>query len=338
MSTVSRGKRLVARRGPTVAVLLAAVGVLALAGAGWLLLNPPTDTVVQQRGAQTFAAGGASSAVVTGNSTLYDQGERLRNRSVYLRGATPELTLTVGATLPADSAANATQRLTLVLQGTRDGQPFWRQERLLLDRMVAPGAGPANTTLDVPAVADRLARAREEVGGVGEFDATLRLRTTYRSDRYEGRLNATAPLTITEQAYWIDGSLAAERTKSRTVTQTVTGRTDPVAVGGLGFAGLVALAGAGWVTRYHRRLDADAVETEVTRSQYDEWISDGEFPSGPDKRYIRIESLEDLVDVAIDSNKRVIYDDVYQAFAVADDDLVYYFTTDIDRVAPWLNM
>lgn len=338
MSTVSRGKRLVARRGTAVAVLLAAVGLLALAGAGWLLLNPPTDTVVRERGAQTFGAGAEHGAVVTGNSSLYDRGERLENRSVYPLEAAPDLSFTVGATLPTDHDANATQRLTLVLRGTRDGQEFWHDERVLVDRTVDPGDDPASATVDVPAVAERLVQAREEVGGVGTFDARLRLRTTYRSDSYEGTLNATAPLTITDGAYWLDDRLAAERTESETVSRTVMASPDPVAVGGLALAGLLAFGGAGWVTRYHRQLDADAVETEVTRSQYEEWISDGEFPSGPDKRYIRIESLEDLVDVAIDSNKRVIYDDVYEAFAVADDDLVYYFTTDIDRVEPWLNM
>jgi hypothetical protein len=75
----------------------------------------------------------------------------------------------------------------------------------------------------------------------------------------------------------------------------------------------------------------------VYRERYAEWISNGEFPTDTDKRYVTISSLEDLVDIAIDSNKRVIYDETLDAYGVADGDIVYYYGDEGD-IDSWLDM
>ncbi|WP_255151777.1 DUF5305 domain-containing protein [Halorarius halobius] len=340
MSTGTQAKHVVATRGPTVAVVLVLVGVFALGGAGWLVAFPPTEQVTEQRAEQTFASDVETSALVTGSTPLYAEGVRLRDKPVYLLAAAPEATYSVETSVPEGPTVAVSQRLVLVYEGTRNGETFWQTERLLVNesQRVTDGTARANATLNMSAVAQRLQSVRSAVGGVGVFETRLELRVDYRSNRYEGTLNASAPLQVTGRAYWVDGDLSGSRTQSRSVSRTVTRQPDPLLVGSLVLVGALALVGAGGVAYVYRDLDVDSVATETVRSRYEEWISEGEFPSGPDKRYIRINTLEDLVDVAIDSNKRVIYDDVYQAYAVADGDLVYYYTDDYDRIAPWLNM
>lgn len=340
MSTASQVEHVVATRGPTLALVLAVVGVVALAGSGWLLVNPPTEQVTDQRATQTFGSDVTTSAVVTGDTPLYATGTELTDRPLYLLAAAPNATYTVETQVPAETPVEVSQSLVLVLQGTKDGEEFWRSERVLLNdtRRVDGATAEAATTVNMSAVEERLSDARTAVGEVGVFRASLQLRVDYRSDRYAGTLNASAPLQISSRAYWVDGDLAAEETRAQTVTRTVTHSPDPLFVGGLAVVGFGAVFGAGGIAMFYRRLDPETVEVRTARTRYEEWISDGEFPSGPDKRYIRINSLEDLVDVAIDSNKRVIYDDVYEAYAVADGDLVYYFTDDPSRIEPWLNM
>jgi hypothetical protein len=121
------------------------------------------------------------------------------------------------------------------------------------------------------------------------------------------------------------------------VTREETRPANPAVYGGMGLLGLLAVVGAGAVTYVERDIDVDALETEYFHEEYRGWISEGEFPTGTDKRYISINSLEDLVDIAIDSNKRVIFDPSLDVYAVIDGDLVYYFSKDPFNVDIWLD-
>jgi hypothetical protein len=100
----------------------------------------------------------------------------------------------------------------------------------------------------------------------------------------------------------------------------------------------VLLAGAVAVLYRSRRIDPVAVRTDMDRSRYDEWISNGEIPTKTRKDYIRTDSLEDLVDVAIDSNSRVIYDRNLDAYATVEDNLIYYFVTDETEFTEWFDV
>jgi hypothetical protein len=53
---------------------------------------------------------------------------------------------------------------------------------------------------------------------------------------------------------------------------------------------------------------------------------------------VTINSLEDLVDIAIDCNKRVIFDDSLEVYAVADGDIVYYYSENNQRLDSWLDL
>jgi hypothetical protein len=87
-----------------------------------------------------------------------------------------------------------------------------------------------------------------------------------------------------------------------------------------------------------RKVDIEELKMQIDRAQFSEWISEGDFPSGQNRQYVYIESLEDLVDVAIDVNKRVIYDPEIETYAVPDGDIVYYHAVDPQAVSSWLDL
>jgi hypothetical protein len=187
------------------------------------------------------------------------------------------------------------------------------------------------------AIRQESSRIQDEIGSVGSYSLTVSLTVEYQTDQYEGTLSATTPIVFTGGAYWLSDSLSANRQHSETVTRQVTGSPDPVVYGGLALLGLLCLAGAVALVRFRDRIDVDALELEFYHDEYDEWISQGEFPTGTDKRYISINNLEDLVDIAIDSNKRVIYDSSLEVYSVIDGDLVYYFSRDPFNIDVWLD-
>ncbi|PSP85253.1 hypothetical protein BRC83_03300 [Halobacteriales archaeon QS_1_68_17] len=341
MSVSTRTRYLIATRGTAIAAVLALVGVAALAGAAYTYTNPGVEEVTEQTAQQRIAVSGGTSAVVTGNTTLYDRGRRLQNQPVYFFRATPNLTIRVRSSVPDGRQVSVDQRIALVHTGTRDGMEFWRSTRVLetTTTETTDGGVVTRATVNMSAVRENLADKRQEIGTAGSVRTVVRANVSYETDRYDGRVNATVPVIMLNRAYWLDGEIAASRTHITPVERTVTRDPDPVQYGGLGALGLLSLAGAAGVAVVSRRgIDIRAVEIELSRARYDEWISRGDFPTKMEKTYIRVDTLEDLVDIAIDSGKRVIHDDEYDAYAVVDGDLIYYFTTQEGRIEAWLNM
>lgn len=342
MSAGVRARRILVYYGRFLILGLLVIAILSFTAAWQVYANPPTSTVTEETDRLEVATALETSAIVTGNTTLYDEGDELVNSPAYLMRATPNLTLTVRTRAPTGQSVAASQRLSLRMQATRDGGVFWEQTELLAaneGRVTDQAPLTAATTQNMTALLETVSQKRSEISDVGSLSIQLRLRVDYETDQYNGRLSANAPLVLTGSAYWIDGDLTASREHSQTHTRTIREAPNPVEYLGLSAIGLVSiLAAFGIALVLHRGVDLREAEVAMYRSKYQEWISEGEFPTSADKRYVRIDSLEDLVDVAIDSNKRVIYDDEYDAYAVVDGDLVYYFATDRLRVDSWLDV
>jgi hypothetical protein len=302
--------------------------------------NPQVDRVTETVDQQSFETRVASSAVVTGNTSLYQPGQRLENRSAYLTTASPALTLQVTSTSSAERAT-MDHRLVLELQATLNDRSFWSRERVLTTEKGQTGGKQlvSEATIDVPELRTRLQEVRQEIGEIGTVRAELRVHSTYESEQYQGSLSDTAALQITENAYWLDGDVGTSRDESSVRTRRLVRSPNPAVYGGFVLLGLLTLAGgiAILVTR-RRGIDVEALEADIYRDRYEEWISNGEFPTGADKRYVTINSLEDLVDIAIDCNKRVIFDDSLEVYAVADGDIVYYYSENNQRLDSWLDL
>jgi len=341
MSTYLRARRFVGLYGPTLVVALALCAALAGAGAWYVHATPPTETVTEEVEALSVGSGVETAAVVTRDTPLYDPGTRLTDKSLYLLSVSPNMTFTARTAVPANESAEVTTRLSIDMGATYDGEAFWEERRTVIERTQRTRGGTVTVsrTLNMSAVDRYIDARREATDNVGTFSADVVLNVSYLADGYEGRLTATAPLVFTGNGYLIDGDLAAERTHSRTVSRTVVGRADPLAVGGLALASLVALALAAAVAvAYRRGIDVAAIEDELVRTRHAEWISRGELPTSDAVRHVRIDALEDLVDVAISSNKSVIHDAEYDAYAVVDGDVTYFYAGGDVRVDTWLDV
>lgn len=339
MSTANQLKQFVATQGHLVALVLVLVALAALGGAAMAYTSPTTTTVTEETAQQRVSTGVSSSAVVTGNTTLYPAGSRLENMPVYLLPVSPELRLEVRTSVPSGQAVDVTQRLTIVSRATREGEPFYTRQVPLINQSTRTSEGFVGSaaTVNMSEFRNETQRTREQIGEVGSFDTRVELVVTYRTDRYQGELTAESPLVITDGAYWLGSTLEASRQHSTTQTRQVTQPPAPSSYLGLVGLALVALAGAGGALYGRRAFDVEALEAELVRTRYDEWISAGEFPTGTGKRYTSITTLEDLVDVAIDSNKRVLYDADLDIYAVVDGDLVYYYSPDPFDIDAWLD-
>lgn len=341
MTFLARSKWVIAKYGVVIAFVLAAIGVLAVGGAVSSYTSPTTEEVVETVDEQTFTTGTDTSAVVVGDSSLYDRGETLRNKPVYFYNVSSNATLHVRTAVPDDRAVDVSHRLVLRHVAARSNEPFWESRRVLgtTDGTATDGNASMSVTIDMRRVRRTVAEKRAEIGNIGTFQTQLRLVVEYRTESADGTLTASAPVVLTSRAYWFEGSLEASRTHTETRTRTV--QKPPDAIGALllgGFGSGVLLLAVGIAALSRREFDLNRIEMEITRSRYDEWISRGEIPTKAEKQYIPIDTLEDLVDIAIDSNKRVIYDTSYDTYGVVDVDLVYYYAAGDEGFGEWLEI
>lgn len=321
-------KLVVATHGTVLAAALVVVGLVAFAGAAWTVTHPPTIEVTEPVATHTVGTDVQTSTVVTGNTSLWASGTTLEDKPIYPLKSAPRLTVTMTTNVPPGQELRVSQELTLVYQATKDGTVFWETSRILVseDRTVSDGQATASASIDVRQVRQHLDEINAEITGIGQAEAYLRLNVSYRSEAFSGSLSKTAPLTVLSTGYWVGGSLDAENTHQTPVTREVTQPPDTTTAIGLGLLGLVSMGGAGGIVFVAGgRLDPDAIADEIDRQRYREWVSTGrlgQFVSGQD---VAMDSLQDLVDVAIDSNHRVVHDRQRDLYAVVDDSVIYYY-------------
>ncbi len=348
MSTSTRLKHQVAVYGAVVGAVLIVLGLGAFAAAGYVYTNPPVEEIPpQETDVQEFSTSIEHSAEVVEPTPLYEPPDTVENQPVYFVNATPNLRLEAAADLPDDRPVNVTHDLRIYREVTFQETVFWdEQETLAVDQAVAEdGQLRVETDLDIRSVSDRTDEIDGLVGGIGSVSTGIRLRTTYETESadgqpYQGELRTESELEITEQAYWFEErELRASGTESQMTEGSIEEQPPDVTVvgtlAGLGVALIVG--GFGLATWSSRSADVRELEEQVYRMRYDEWISEGDFPTDAGKQYVYINSLEDLVDIAIDTGKRVIYDPELETYGVVDDDLVYYHSSDPTMIDSWVN-
>jgi len=317
------------------------VGAVAFAGAGVSIASEPEPQSVEVK-TDSMAANTTLSteATVTGNTSLYTQGEVLSDMPVYFRSATPEVRLIAVTKTPTDRSVTVTQRIVLDLSATRNGEVFWRDSRTLAveNHTVTDGTARTEVTLDVQKLArEELADVTAEAGDVGTIEAQVSTVALYETDRYSGRTAVETPLSITDRVYELETPRHDKQTNVTTTQQVAAGgntasgplgRVSPNEIGAvLGGSVAVGLALCVWLIR-KRIDDFDAFRRHYERVQYVEWISQGTVPATGQYVRIPVDSLLDAVDIAIDSEKRVIHDTAKDIYAVVDGNVIYEYRDD----------
>jgi hypothetical protein len=358
-----RLRYLLGRYGRVFFVGLLAASIVAFAGGALAYAAPPeTRQVTEQTDVQSFETTLNTSATVTGNTSIYESGRTLSNMPVYLFGASPNVTVTAHTAVPEDRAVNVSQQITLELYATRGGEVFWSETKTLVAdaERVTDGTLVSETTIDVREIrGGRLSEVQSEAADVGIVQAKIHADTVYRSHTYEGSLAVTAPMEITDRSYAIDAPRSDERSHATPVTRTITGSGQEVTTGtsvtsnttvqagilnSLGFPtlptdsvirgglGVFALAAALVVRRVYRRLpDQEETKRTYDKIRHADWISRGRIPESDAYERIVIEEFVDLIDIAIDSDKRVIHDRDRDLYAVIDGIMIYCHTETQNR-------
>jgi len=324
-----RTRYLIVRHGRLLASVLIVAGLLSFGGAGWVYTHPSTTQVTDQTHLQTIQSNVSTQAVVTENATLYSPHQTLKDQPVYLRSATPSPTIILATTVPSDQRVAVSQRILVKYSAKRDGDTFWEESTTIEGTKVTTQSGRVRTKaqIDPGAIQERSQELEETIGDAGSVHVDLRLVVSYTTPRYNGTLSKPIEIRITDEWYRI-GSSTASKTHSTPVTRTVPVPTDQryLGFGVLGAVALllgIAVSVISWIER--GRMDSDELIHELHRLRYAAWISTGTIPDEPEETLIKVASLEELVDIGIDTDNRTIYDPARDRYAIFDGTTVYYY-------------
>lgn len=330
-----------------VVIALVLVGVLG----GWLVYHTHVEpgTVAEE---ETVASWNEEThlshhAEVVRPNPVFDEGQTLSNQPVYFSEISPmfagehEYSYSASDGGELDIEIEAELRSQAVDQ---DGQPYW-QQTALLDRTTEDGLAPGELALvefeiNVTEAVENIDRTETALGtsvGTTELDIVF-------NTRVSGTVNDERVVSTHQDRLLIepdDGSYSVEPEDSVQETHETTqlveyeatyGPLRSYAPFGLILASLVGLASLGVLKHRERVPPAETelalLEHHQEREEFDDWISRGQIPeSSLDGPRIELDSLEDLVDVAIDTNNRVIEDATSGEFVVTDRDLLYTVRT-----------
>jgi|GEM_PF-468892 hypothetical protein len=367
-----RLKYLCSRYGKLAAIALVVLSSVALAGSAVAYTQPPETTqVTQQTDVQTFTTTVNTSAAVTGDTTLYDAERQLADMPVYLLAASPEMTLRAHAAVPDDRAVEVTQQVTMELYATRDDEVFWTEtETLATDsQQVTDGSLVTETTVNVSDIRrGRLREVQPEVNNVGTLGAKFHVDTVYNTDKYQGHLAVTTPVEITDRAYSVETPQSVEKSHATPMTRTLTNTDDAITFGAPATANATTQAGLGAILSngpttvpresairgglgllgllialvvwrvYSRNPGWEELKQSYDKARYGEWMSVGTVPTGEAYEHVAISGLTDLLDIAIDSNKRIIHDPDQARYAVVDGMVVYEYNEALDQIQRYVDL
>lgn len=324
--------------------------VTVTAGSGYVVYEAHVDgaeTVVEEQttGTWTVESDFAHQTTITRTTSVFEQGERLENRPLYFTSVMPRLngTYTISHVNTDGNAANASIDLSLVIRsvGQSDGEDvvFWQTKDTLrtLDAVeIEDGTTTARTVrVDVPTILNRTESIRKDLAAApGETEVQIQaeseIESTVAGETFTDTRTDSITISPGEAVYRVDttvqddGSYSANRQVARTI--------DPsrIALYGGPLVFVIALSSVSFLvvgTKNGLLAVSDREQRrsafENARKDYDEWISAVSIPDSDDRTVIPADTLSDLVDIAIDSDRRVLEDDDW--YAVLVDDIRYTY-------------
>ncbi|ELZ80261.1 hypothetical protein C453_19325 [Haloferax elongans ATCC BAA-1513] len=291
---------------------------------------PETETVTRQLSSWQSSGSYTHNATVRNGTSAFAEGTVLRDRSVYVTHVAPVLTgsfsYTYGVSNDSDLAAETTvvvQYRSVESAGSSDEVVYWQVERELAqerDETLTPDERlSVPFSLNVSDATETVRRIDREHGGTpGQLDVMVVTRVELSGTRNGQEVDTARtyrlPVVPRQNSYRVEDPGRINHGDERTADVTVTpdyGLLRQVGSPVLFLLGVVA-AGGLVVARSTGRLSLSDREEEwmayqSAREEFDDWITVGKIkPVGETVWSVEVDSLEGLVDVAIDTDNRVI--------------------------------
>lgn len=340
-----------------VGVIAVALVLLALLGGFLTYTAYGQDQTRTERTTNTLTAWSSTGqftheATVRNGTRAFPKGTVLENRTVYYRQIAPVLngSFVYRYTASDNGSLSAEASVALVIRSVADDSDdgtteYWRVEDSLSNASATLAPDEAlrvSFSQNVTGIQQQVERIEAELGRTPgtvqtRFVARVDVDGTRNGRAVDDRRTYRLPVTVGGNVYRLNDSgprtVSGERTtRDRTEVPVKAGPLwrygGPLLtlVGLLGLVGLVA-------GRYTGRLEVTEAEREYLayrseRAEFDEWITEARLPTdriANADTHVETTSLSGLVDLAIDSDRRVLQAADHERYYVLDGDACYTF-------------
>ncbi|WP_330630746.1 DUF5305 family protein [Halocatena halophila] len=338
--------------------VFAAVLAILVAAGGWTTYSTVVDpgTHVEERTAASWSVDGGFDhrGRVVENSLIFQKNETRENRMFYITNSTPRLNTTYWFKLGGENgSADVHTRVSLVdfahyEQEAEESEEviqrrIWEERRLLdvKNDTLKPGERQnVSFKIDADALRKRTKRLHERHKSLYQISqirtqvfVTTTINGTVDSHPVNRQFNYTLPINSTMDYFVV--SPTRSPVEQMSVTQQTTVPNQPGTAPQVGsiallILSLVSLGGLCYGRWDDRFVVSESVRTELQnskiQSEFEDWITIGTVPQDDPQTTIEVDSLEGLVDVAFDTNRRVIEDESTGVYFVQDADIWYRYT------------
>ncbi len=326
---------------------LMAIGLVVLAGIGgfWLYQTSRPTYQTKTRQVPSFGYSGEFEhwAQIKENSLLWpDVGENLRNRPVYFTEIMPDLNATFTFDGWGLNPENANVTLNSYLTITCSGNDFdyWSERIHLKNKSssFSPG-GIKMDFLSTPEISpswikDKIDNIQGSIGFTGgSTDVKLKVDSTLIRHTVEGTQEKDdvfeMPISLGGATYSVGSDLSKKKEFTKTESEKVKVGPSNLSMVPPALLLIIPLVALGYVVYEGRRIDESnliRMEKEYWVDEFEEWISRGKMPDKVPEVSLEMNSLEDLVDAAVDMDSRVIYDGENSTFFFIEDNVLYLYS------------
>lgn len=293
------------------------------------------------------------SALIVNDTLPFEEGERAENRPIYYTRISDNLDVTYTYEYTAqegDLSVSTDTRLRF--RAIQDEDVFWEVTEPLATESTE-SMGPEDNhsvsfSVNIDHVMETIGTVQEQLGTQGTVEITIISVTTVdgtvEGDEVEHSYESSMPITVNPDTFRVLETNTVDEQHETVETVEIPVEPSPFERIGsilmlLFSVGLIGALGAG---RYGGYIALDEDEQELLKihqqeQEFSEWITSGTFPSERDyESTILVDDLEGLVDVAIDTNKRVIKDEQLGVSTVLDGEYVYIYVRPDSPASDWL--
>ncbi|AFK21220.1 hypothetical protein E6P09_17345 (plasmid) [Haloferax mediterranei ATCC 33500] len=293
-------------------------------------VEPGTDTATRQLSSWQSSGSFSHNATVRNGTSAFVEGTVLQDRSVYLTHVAPLLSGSFTYTYGVSNESNLAVDTTVLVRyrsvesaGSPDELVYWQVKQTLAhgrDESLSPDESMTIPfSLNISDAAETVRRIDREHGGTpGQLDMTVVARVDLSGTRNGQHVDTTRtyllPIDPSQNSYRVEDADRITHGDERTVDVTVDPDYGLLRQVGSPLLFLFGTVGAGFLVfaRSTGQLSLSNREQrwlayQSTREEFNDWITTGQIDQvGDDVWSVTVDSLEGLVDVAIDTDNRVI--------------------------------
>lgn len=279
----------------------------------------------------------SESATVTENTNLYSSGDVLEDQSVYHNTATDFAVEIIPVTQQATVTDMTVDMKYVGVERSDTTSVVW--ERQNQNAQISETEDGIELSLDMENVREDVLEYREVYGDEVLVQPLIETTVSYEYTTYDGstetaEYTSTGRISLLESGYEVNyDSTQDVQTSGGTSTEP-----DGFTQNTLFIGGVIFLLGLISATEYVSRTEtAQALDEKLKAVRYDEWITSVESYQSTTSNIILTETLEDLVQLAIDIRGRVIYVKQTDEYFVIDNQTVYGYSEHVEAGQPPLS-